>query len=171
MPAAESHKRLFIALWPSRAQRRHIVERLQPFVSAIPGKAVIHGNYHITLVFIGRFPVSRIDELRQRIAAVRMLPVDIELDHFEYWKKPRIVCLAASQVPALLDELVENLNAALAPLGFVPEQRSYRPHLTLARKATSRPVADLDDPIALHWDQFTLVESISTENGVRYHPL
>lgn len=171
MPADERYKRLFIALWPSKAQRRHIVECLRPIMRAIPGKAVVPGNYHLTLVFIGRFAESRIDELRQRIAAVPMPPVDIELDHFEHWTKPRIVCLAASQVPAALDELVENLNAALAPFDFVPEKRRYRPHLTLSRKAAARPAIEFDSPISLRWTDFTLVESVSTESGVRYHPL
>lgn len=171
MPAAESHKRLFIALWPSTAQRKHIVERMQPFAAAIPGKVVIPANYHVTLVFIGSFAESRIAELRERIAAVPLQPVEIQLDHFEYWKKPRIVCLAASRIPPALADLVDNLNAALTPLGFVPETRRYRAHLTLSRKASARPAADLDEPISLHWDHFRLVESVSTEKGVRYYPL
>lgn len=171
MPPGNGHQRLFIALWPSGAQRNHIVERLNPLLPALPGKAVIPGNYHITLVFIGSFSTSRIAELRRRIAAVPVRPVELELDHFEYWKKPRIVCLAASHVPAALEELVEDLNAALVPLGFVPEERRYRPHLTLTRKATARPAVELDSSISLQWDHFDLVESVSTNNGVRYHPL
>lgn len=171
MPPEKGHKRLFIALWPSRAQRQQLVERLHPFMPAIPGKPVIPGNYHITLVFIGGFAESRIPELRQRIASVPMKPVELELDHFEYWKKPRIVCLAASQVPAAVDELVDNLNASLAPFGFEPEKRGYRPHLTLTRKATARPAVELDAPISLLWHHFELVESVSTDNGVRYHRL
>jgi 2'-5' RNA ligase len=171
VPLEKGHKRLFIALWPSRAQRNHLVEALQPLMPAIPGNAVIPGNFHITLVFIGSFAESRIAELQQRIALVPMRPVKVELDHFEYWRRPRIVCLAASHVPAALEELVENLNTALLPLGFVPEKRSYRPHLTLTRKATARPAAGLDVPISLRWDHFELVESVSTDKGVRYHPL
>ncbi|MDO8271018.1 MAG: RNA 2',3'-cyclic phosphodiesterase [Gammaproteobacteria bacterium] len=34
---------------------------------------------------------------------------------------------------AALSALVKGLNEALAPLGFAPETRPYRPHLTLAR--------------------------------------
>lgn len=171
MRAPQARKRLFFALWPDAAQRRQLTERLRPLLPQIPGKAVPPANYHITLVFIGGFAESRIAELRRRAGAIAFEPFELVLDHFEYWKKPRIVCLAASQVPPALADLVANLNAALSPLGFVPEERRYRPHLTLVRKAPAHPAAGLDTAITMHWKNFELVESISAEAGVRYQPL
>jgi 2'-5' RNA ligase len=50
------------------------------------------------------------------------------------------------------------------------DQRPFRAHITLARKAQQRPDFDFE-PIRLKAYDFALVQSVSTENGVRYHVL
>ena len=51
------------------------------------------------------------------------------------------------------------------------EDRSYRPHITVARKARPFESQRLAQPVVIEWTGFELVESISRPGGATYHPL
>ncbi|MEE4164271.1 MAG: RNA 2',3'-cyclic phosphodiesterase [Woeseiaceae bacterium] len=164
-------KRLFFALWPDARQR----ERLRNIVTAgarhIEGRHVPRGNWHITLAFIGAFPEAKTDELMARSAELPVEPVRLRFDRIEYWARARIACLAPATVPAALERLVAALNELLTEFGHRPEDRQYRPHLTLARAARPFATERLAQPLTLEWSDFELVESIHEQGGVRYLPL
>jgi 2'-5' RNA ligase len=54
------------------------------------------------------------------------------------------------------------------PCGFVPERRSFNPHVTIARKLALAPQQIEFEPISWKVDRFVLVESISIPCGVQY---
>jgi 2'-5' RNA ligase len=81
------------------------------------------------------------------------------------------MCLQADFVPDQLIELVRSLERAATRFGFQPEKRSYRPHLTIARRARFFEPIRLAQPVELHWSDFQLIESVSTPTGVQYKPL
>ena len=89
----------------------------------------------------------------------------------DFWRKPKIMCLRAASVPDELVGLVRSLESAAGEYGFKPEKRTYRPHMTIARKAGFFDPITLAQPVELHWSDFHLIESISTPGGVRYQPL
>ncbi len=166
-----SNRRLFFALWPDEQQRSHLRSDLDAVLPTLDGRVVPPDNWHVTLVFIGLFPTSRVPEL---IAAAKSIPqteIELTFDRVDFWKRPRIACLRASIVPPGLLEMVAALHELLEGFGFVPEARTYQPHLTLARKASAHSQAALGRPIRTLWRGFELLESVSTRSGVSYLPV
>jgi len=164
-------RRLFYALWPSDRQRETMRDIINPALSVVEGTAVDRRNWHVTLVFIGAFSEDNIPALQ--VAASEIEPFDFRLrfDRISYWQRPKIASVHPRNVPAELTQLVNSLQEKLSPFGFEPNERTYRPHITVARKARTFPDQPLARPIDLQWSSFELVESISSPRGIQYHPL
>ncbi len=163
-----SDRRLFFALWPSNHQRQVLRDNVEPLLSTIDGKHTDPGNWHVTLFFIGAFPETRIAELREAVAEIECPPFLLQFDQANYWPRPKVACLQATEVPEELTALVDNINEALLPFGKPPAKYTFKPHITIARKAGSFQSRLLAPPVELHWSGFELVESISIPGGVRY---
>jgi RNA 2',3'-cyclic 3'-phosphodiesterase len=93
-------------------------------------------NLHITTKFIGEWPEARLEELVSALESVRVnSPMEIDIRGLGWFpdpKRPRVFWAGIIAPPTLV-ELVKATEQALAALGIAPEQRSYAPHLTLAR--------------------------------------
>lgn len=164
-------RRLFFALWPSDRQRETLRDTLGPLVRQIEGRPVARGNWHVTLVFVGNFPESRIAELLAASREVTVEPFRLRFDRLVYWQRPRIACLQAVSVPAALEGLVADLGNVIRGFGIEREDRTYRPHVTSVRAARPFDALPLARPLEMAWSGFELVESLSMPGGVRYHPL
>lgn len=164
-------KRLFFALWPDNRQRETLRDALRPIVGTLEGRPVDRRNWHITLVFIGAFRERRIGELHEAVSDIRCPPVRLRFDKVSYYARPKIAWMEAMTVPAELGSLVTQLEIALEPFGFRPENRTYRPHITLARKVRAFEQQQLARPLEFSWSDFELMESESTPRGVQYRPL
>jgi 2'-5' RNA ligase len=68
-----------------------------------------------------------------------------------------------------LNALEQRLWDALEPRGFAREERTYRPHVTLARRA--RAVEEAVDPVVWHASEIALAESLPVPRGVHYEIL
>lgn len=86
-------------------------------------------NLHITLRFIGEQPdyVTCADAL----ASVHMAAPFIQLCHFGLMRR-RIFHAVVRESEALM-ELQASIDNALLATGLMPDKRSFRPHITLAR--------------------------------------
>ena len=166
-----SDKRLFFALWPDDRQRERLRDTMSPVARQVEGNAVYRGNWHVTLVFIGNFPANRVAELQAATGDIAVEPFRLRFDRLAYWQRPRIACLQAMSVPPPLQALVDGLNRALAPFDLEPETGHYRPHVTAVRRARAFEPIMLARPLELNFESFELVESVSTRDGVQYHPL
>lgn len=164
-------RRLFFALWPDSRQRERVRKLMKTFDDIIPGRLVPEANWHMTLVFIGQCPASQVPTLLARAADTAVEPIRLDFDRIEYWPRPRIACLAPMTVPDELGNLHGALNSVIAALGLKVEQRAYRPHMTVARKARLFTTQRLAQPLTLEFDGFELVESVPGRGGVRYIPL
>jgi 2'-5' RNA ligase len=164
-------KRLFFALWPNVRQRERLRNTVTTAARHIEGRQVPRGNWHVTLAFIGAFPAAKTRALLTRSAELHVEPVRLRFDRIEYWARARIACLAPAAIPAALERLVVALNELLTEFGHRPEDRQYRPHLTLARAARPFATERLAQPLTLEWSDFELVESVHEQGGVRYLPL
>ena len=135
------------------------------------GKPVPAANLHITLVFLGNVTEEQCQCLESMAGEIRAEPCTLTLDSFGFWPKPRILWLGPSRLSPELLSLVGSLNRGIQRCGFVPEKRAFRPHLTLARKA-SHALQRAPEP-AIHWtvDRFTLVESVMSPEGSHYQVL
>jgi 2'-5' RNA ligase len=93
-------------------------------------------NLHITTKFIGQYSEQRLPELKQALAELVPPPeFAITLARFGYFPNPHHpkTFFAGVQAGAALAELATKIENALVPLGVPREDRTYSPHLTLAR--------------------------------------
>ena len=137
----------------------------------VEGRIVDRRNWHVTLVFIGTFPANRVPYLLEKAAEFEVEPFRLNFDRLEFWPRPRVASLVASTVPPELQALVDYLNGIVSDLGMRPEERNYRPHITVVRNARTFPTERLAQRATTEWSGFELVESMSSPQGVTYHPL
>lgn len=135
--AAASHARLFIALWPDAGVRAALQAASTQWHWASGTAVVPAERLHLTLHFLGEVPRGRIPEL---VGALTwpFAPCELTLDRAALWRGGTAV-LEASAAPAPLVVLQRTLGAALHSLGLATETRRWRPHVTLARRATVQP--------------------------------
>lgn len=164
-------RRLFFALWPDDRQREALRDPIKAALGPVEGQAVYRGNWHVTLVFVGHVPDERVPALEAATAGIEPEPFRLRFDRLDYWPRPKIACLAATAVPPQLAALVGRLEAVVRECGVAVEERAYRPHLTIARKARPFPPGPLAQAVTLEWSGYRLVESTSGPRGVEYSPL
>lgn len=162
---------LFYALWPSERQRELMRDIINPALSDIEGVSVDRRNWHITLVYIGAFEEDNIPSLQAAVSEIGSFDFRLRFDRITFWQRPKIASMNPRNTPAELVQLVKSIEEKLLPFGFVPNERAYRPHITVARRARTFADILLARPLDLEWSSFELVESVPTTRGVEYHPL
>jgi 2'-5' RNA ligase len=101
-------------------------------------KWVVPGGIHLTLKFLGNIPSNRVTEITEAIeeAAQGISPFHLEisgLGAFPSLRQSRVLWVGIGGELDKLSRLQQNIDSALAGLGFAKEERSFVPHLTLAR--------------------------------------
>jgi 2'-5' RNA ligase len=176
--------RLFIALDLPDAARAALAEaqsRLRLHHPAVRWAAV--EGMHLTLQFLGEADAGLLPDLLAAIAAIPAPPFALrlaDLGGFPSAERPRVLWAGLAGDLAALGDLQRAVTAATRPLGFVPEDRPFAPHLTLGRArqdvgdaqilalaATLRAAAP-PAPAAWEAGRPLLFESLSTPGGVVY---
>lgn len=115
------------------------------------------GGIHITLRFLGGVEGEKIDQVAAVIeeASKGQPPFEIGIKGsgaFPNLKNMRVVWLGVSDEAGGLLKLQQGIDDGLKALGFEPEERDFRPHLTLGRvrgqrgkEELSRAVSELRD--------------------------
>jgi 2'-5' RNA ligase len=101
-------------------------------------KWVDPGGIHLTLKFLGNIPSKRVTEITEAMkkAAQGLSPFLLEisgLGAFPSLKQVRVVWVGVGGELDRLSTLQQNIDSALAALGFASEERPFVPHLTVAR--------------------------------------
>jgi 2'-5' RNA ligase len=169
----ESSRRLFFALWPDDGARARLAAAVREFVPAGAGRPQRPDQWHVTLEFLGDVPVHRLQGLLDAAATAAGdgFSCELKFDQLQHWKRPQVLCLAASSTPAPLAALVQLLRAELQVRGFTPEARPFRPHVTLARKIRQGPPSTHVEPFQWPVQAFSLVQSLTGPEGSRYTDL
>jgi 2'-5' RNA ligase len=166
------HRRLFFGL-DARSQSQALVT-LQHRL-ALAGSPVVADNLHLTLLFLGAVDVARLPQLCQLGGQVASQQADfrVVLDQLGLFPQAKVAWIGPSQAPPQLLDLEQALRVGVSALGLPLDERPYRPHLSLYRKArTLPPSAGLCSAgITLPVSGFNLYESGSTPAGVQYHKL
>jgi len=107
-------------------------------------KWVDPGGVHLTLKFLGNIPSKRVAEITEAIeeATQGISPFNLEisgLGAFPSLKQARVFWVGIGGEVDKLSRLQQNIDSALAILGFAKEERSFVPHLTLARIRQGAP--------------------------------
>lgn len=160
--------RLFFALWPDERVRNEITDLAHSLPLQPTARLLVPENLHLTLAFLGNVDDPTRLELERGAASIEAAAFSLCLDSLDRWNKPKIACLLPSMFPDQLAGLADGLTGLSRACGVSMEERAYRPHMTLARKVTQALPEMKPGPI--HWDvrAFSLMESRSTKQGVKY---
>ena len=161
-------KRLFFALWPDAATRRHC----QQIAAALNeyGRPVQAMNFHVTLAFLGAVDARQQIALTHAASGIQFTAMKLNFNLLSYWKKPGIVCLSTDQPDPATSALAEQLVHIAKSNGLQMDERPFKAHVTLLRKAHALPPLTFE-PIAWQAESFCLLESCSKPGGVAYRML
>ena len=168
MTAVRERQRLFFALWPDEASQQKIDKLNQQLLHQ--GQRLTANNLHITLLFLGYIDKQWYEPISKAVASVRADSLSLCFDELLYWRKPRVLCLGYQRQTMPLYRLLNQLHQKMRPFPIRLESRPFRAHITLARKVKERPEHARFTPIRMEFDQFALVESVSSAQGVNYIP-
>lgn len=161
-------RRLFFALWPSDAVREEIHSKTRRFVT--DGRAIPAANFHITVLFLGEIPQTRLEGIRRAGARASATAegFEVSLDQVESFARSKVLCLTAAATPPALAALAEQLRFNLLAQQVNLQDQPLRPHVTLAR-SFSRPHPASGAPL-IRWrvDELALVESERGRAGSSY---
>ncbi|MGB5489337.1 MAG: RNA 2',3'-cyclic phosphodiesterase [Woeseiaceae bacterium] len=164
-------RRLFFALWPDDRQRDRLRDVINSVAKTVEGRAIDRRNWHITLAYIGEFPERQLPDLQARASKIVVEPFRLSFDRLEFWPRPKIACMVGATVPSELQALVKDLHGLMQDFGVAPEDRTFRPHITVVRNARSFSTERLTQRVSIEWSSFELVESLSGPGEVSYRPL
>ncbi|MEF8797242.1 MAG: RNA 2',3'-cyclic phosphodiesterase [Salinivenus sp.] len=165
--------RLFTALDPPDALRTKAAQLRAP--DALDARWSSPDQYHVTLRFLGEVGSDRAARYDTALAEVDAAPPECcpyGLDVLPSRRHPSVLILGLDRTDSLL-ALYESVSTALEAEGLDPEERTYRPHLTLARlndvpaETVHRFLDrhDAGDLPSFRPDRFHLYESTLTPDG------
>ena len=141
-------------------------------------------SWHVTLQFLGKATPKQAACVTESLRGVRAAAVPVRMDGLGFFERAGVFHAGVELTPELL-ALQQKVTAATRGCGFLPEERAYHPHITLARlkgalgkgpgKAQAMRklwAAVLRAKVALHEEflaeEFLLYESIPEPEGSRY---
>jgi 2'-5' RNA ligase len=138
---------------------------------------------HLTLKFLGEISDDQIREATE--ALTQLTPFEsfsVVVKGFGFFpdaRRPRVFWVGLEAPPAL-GELADRVESCMEKLGFAREQRSFTPHLTLARFKVPRPQPALQALLAQRGElslgrfevsEFFLFESKLSPHGAEYRKI
>jgi 2'-5' RNA ligase len=89
-------------------------------------------SWHVTLQFLGNTEQEQYDRLVARLRELRLPAALTCLEGTGFFERAGIFYAGVKPMPELLT-LQQRVTAVTSLCGFAPEDRPYRPHITLAR--------------------------------------
>jgi 2'-5' RNA ligase len=98
---------------------------------------------HLTLKFLGNMDEATIEPIVQSIEGSIQATLPFHLwvkgiGVFPHLKNPRVIWMGLVDGKEILTSLQSQIETRLEGMGFQPEDRSFRPHLTLGRVKSSK---------------------------------
>jgi RNA 2',3'-cyclic 3'-phosphodiesterase len=142
--------RLFVAVPLPPEIRAALADQLRDLT--LPGKPVPIGNWHLTLRFLGAADEVRYDRVRAEVdQALDRSAFAVALESLGAFPNPRRATVLWVGIAAGRDRLTDLAGVvedAAVAAGFEPEDRPYRPHLTISRIRPDTDVrAVLEHPV------------------------
>lgn len=112
---------------------------------------------HLTVKFLGEVPESQVPQICRTTVEVagQLAPIPLIVDGtgcFPPGGPVRIVWAGIQGPPPELVTCHEAIERAFAQLGYPPEERAFRPHLTIGRSRDQRGARGVRDAIATAGD-------------------
>ena len=167
-----------------RAQAARYIESLRKAVPDVRASWDREEKLHLTLKFFGDVEEQRIEPLSSAMRDAASLTNPFELvirdtGAFPPRGSPRVLWLGVVDQQGSLAELQQHIEDECARKGFAREQKSYHPHLTIARLRRpegARRLADLHNSMEFETPAFTVSEIVLMKSelgphGSHYTPL
>ncbi|MBP1989581.1 RNA 2',3'-cyclic phosphodiesterase [Paenibacillus eucommiae] len=142
--------RLFVAVPVLSGIKHAVAGWIDEIKSHLPfRKWVHHEDLHITLQFLGDTPSERVPHITQALEEISAVstPLSLRVESLGFFGRPTQPAVLWAGVGGDVEglhSLQQRVVSALMPLGFMPEERTFHPHLTLARNYTSTAPFDLN---------------------------
>ncbi len=149
--------RAFLAIEIAPDTRNRItamIERLKPRIAGVSW--VAPHNFHLTLKFLGDIDESDIEPIGAVLTdALRPFPRCIinakGLGVFPGLRRPRVLWVGLDGQPLIA--LAAKVEEAVTGLGFAPEERPFRPHLTIGRVRHANRIERTIEQELRHWTE------------------
>jgi RNA 2',3'-cyclic 3'-phosphodiesterase len=150
-----------------------LTERLKSLSDGLRWSAA--AGWHITLQFLGKTSVEQYECVTSGLSRIKQTPFEIQLEPPGFFDRAGVF-FAGVRPSSDLTGLQQKVVATTKPCGFIPEDRPYHPHITLARdKSGSQSLRRLKPrvpgPVRFsHFvaREFLLYESFPGPGGSRY---
>ena len=173
--------RLFVALDIPENVRSALAALVNRLRAACPDARWVRvEGVHVTLKFIGEVPNEKVDAIKTALASVpgraAISLIFKGLGFFPSERRPRVLWAGIECGPDLA-ALAAAVETALAPVGIPREDRTFTPHLTLARFEAPRGLSALHAAIenagpldfgATAAKEFHLYQSVLKRGGAEY---
>ena len=156
------------------------ISKIQGRIRLIPLK-----NLHITLKFLGNTEENLIEKINSEIEDVLREIKNFEIEIkgvglFKNIRNPRIIWVGFLDEEKKLSNLSRELNSRMSKFGFEPENRDFKPHITIARIKSIKDIQNLENVLSkyrefsfgkLEVKNITLYQSILEKTGAIYKML
>lgn len=168
--------RAFIALELPLEFEDEIAGMARQLSAVVQGRFSSRQNYHLTLAFLGEIGET---QARDAIAALdescaSVEPVELRPEGLGHFGRPSdaTLWLGITQT-AELDALCGDVRSRLTTAGIAYDDKSFRPHITLARRARlpKGELPGLAFPLPTRTRRVTLFKSTLTQDGPIYKAL
>lgn len=132
--------KMFAALCPPPDVSLALAEVLS--AAHLPGKQVPPANYHVTVRYLGAVADHHYERWLAGLEAMgKRGSIRVRLEGwgaFPGWARAHVVWAGVS-APGI-EDLAADVEEVTVAAGLPPEERPYRPHLTVARVRPARPI-------------------------------
>jgi len=178
--------RLFFGVPLSDNVKNEIRRAIENFpVTNPPWKWIPGDNLHITLKFLGevdeRLLVDLVELGNLVAGSIDSFTIDYSrFGAFPSLSRPRVIFYSVAEGASALSELARQIEKETARIGFPPEKRAFRAHVTLARikrpissmvREKLRQVPPLPEGTSQRVDHFILYRSHLSRTGAVYEEL
>ena len=178
-------KRIFIAI-PIAGEKEFLAafKDLRSHLADEAIKWVEEFNLHLTLKFLGNTEERKIEEVKEilQLVSANYSRFEFSLKGFGYFgpKKNPNVIFAGIGNQEILKQMAGEIDKNITGLGFEPESRQYKAHLTIGRIKLIRHQEEFLKAVSFFehtffqnvWaEKLILYESILTWEGPLYKPL
>lgn len=166
--AANGHARLFFALVPPPPLQRSLAMLATSVAQRAHGRPIAVENVHLTVAFIGAWPVEQLSKWIDAGARCAGAPIDVTLNRLGGFSRAGVAWIGTTGTPIALQQLANALAAELTNAGVAIEARAFAAHVTIARRCRGPFPNEFVGPYDWRADALSLMRSYTERDGARY---
>src|SRR5437867_5320971 len=167
---------------------QQVLSRIASILSSLQAlggdlKPVEGDNIHLTLKFLGNVSTSRLAEVKSSLQQLTFPSFTAEIKGagaFSNLKHMNVIWVGVNVGWTQVEQIYEQVEKLLSGVGFRRENRSFSPHITIARARSGRKSAEIANVLqhlikesfgTITVDKVRLKQSILASSGPKYSTL